>query len=152
MRADILLQELAKDEEYLMSEKNVQLNCEADQAYISVEYDLFKSLLFNLIDNSIKAGADQLLLKGYIDAEKCYVIQLEDNGSGIPENEIKRITEAFYMVDKSRSRKLHGAGIGLSLAEKIAEIHGSSLKFESDGKSGTKVSICLSCKGGMADE
>ena len=56
------------------------------------------------------------------------------------------------MVDKSRSRKLHGAGIGLSLAEKIAEIHGSSLKFESDGKSGTKVSICLSCKGGMADE
>lgn len=152
MRADILLQELAKDEEYLMSEKNVQLNCDAEQAYISVEYDLFKSLLFNLIDNSIKAGADRLLLKGYIDSEKCYVIQLEDNGSGIPENEIKRITEAFYMVDKSRSRKLHGAGIGLSLAEKIAEIHGSSLKFESDEKSGTKVSIRLSCKGGMADE
>ena len=152
MRADILLQELAKDEEYLMSEKNVQLNCDAEQAYISVEYDLFKSLLFNLIDNSIKAGADQLLLKGYIDSEKCYVIQLEDNGSGIPENEIRQITEAFYMVDKSRSRKLHGAGIGLSLAEKIAEIHGSSLKFESDGKSGTKVSIRLICKGGMADE
>ena len=105
MRADILLQEVAKDEEYLMSEKNVLLSCEADQAYISVEYDLFQSLLLNLIDNSIKAGADCLLLKGYIDAEKYYVIQLEDNGSGIPKNEIKRITEAFYMIDKSRSRK-----------------------------------------------
>lgn len=152
MRADILLQEVAKDEEYLMSEKNVLLSCEADQAYISVEYDLFKSLLLNLIDNSIKAGADCLQLKGYIDAERYYVIQLEDNGSGIPENEIKRITEAFYMIDKSRSRKLHGAGIGLSLAEKIAEIHGTNLKFESDGKSGTKVSIRLSCKGGATDE
>lgn len=152
MRADRLLQELAKDEEFLLSEKNVLLSCEADQAYISVEYDLFQSLLLNLIDNSIKAGADRLHLKGYIDAEKCYVIQLEDNGSGIPKNEIKRITEAFYMVDKSRSRKLHGAGIGLSLAEKIAKIHGSSLKFESDGKSGTKVSIRLSCKGGVTDE
>ena len=152
MRADQLLQELVKAEAEVTAKKNVQLSCEAEIAYINVEYDLFQSLLLNLIDNSIKAGADCLQLKGYIDAEKFYVIQLEDNGSGIPENEIKRITEAFYMVDKSRSRKMHGAGIGLSLAEKIAEIHGSSLKFESDGKTGTKVSIRLDCKGGVTDE
>lgn len=148
MRADILLNEIAKDEEYIMTEKNVVLHCEAEQAYIKVEYDLFKSLILNLMDNSIKAGADCIQLKGYIDAKMYYVIQLQDNGSGIPEDEIKRITEAFYMVDKSRSRKLHGAGIGLSLAEKIAEIHESSLKFESDGKNGTIASIRLKCKGG----
>ena len=47
------------------------------------------------------------------------------------------------MADKSRSRKLHGAGLGLSLAQKIAEIHGSSLIIESDGKSGTKVTVYL---------
>ena len=51
------------------------------------------------------------------------------------------------MVDKSRSRKQHGAGIGLALAEKIAQIHGTSLEFESDGKSGTTVRLCLKCKG-----
>lgn len=152
MRADLLLQELIKEEEPIVAEKNVQLTCEAEQAYIHVEYDLFKSLILNLIDNSIKAGANCLQLRGYVDAEVYYTIQLEDNGSGIPENEIRRITEAFYMVDKSRSRKLHGAGIGLSLAEKIAEVHSSSLKFESDGKSGTKVSIRLNCKGGELDE
>lgn len=151
MQADLLLQELAKEETEIIKEKNVRLSCEAETAYISVEYDLFQSLLLNLIDNSIKAGADNLWLRGYVDGEKFYVIELEDNGSGIPESEIKRIKEAFYMVDKSRSRKLHGAGIGLSLAEKIAEIHGSSLHFESDGKSGTKVSIRLNCKGGVAD-
>lgn len=152
MRADVLLYELTKDEQYLTKEKNVVLNCEAEQAYIKVEYDLFKSLILNLIDNSIKAGASQIHLKGYVDADLYYVIQVEDNGCGIPKNEIKRITEAFYMVDKSRSRKLHGAGIGLSLAKKIAEIHGSNLVFESDGSSGTKVSIRLSCEGGEVDE
>lgn len=151
MQADLLLQELTKEETEIIKEKNVRLSCEAETAYISVEYNLFQSLLLNLIDNSIKAGADNLWLRGYVDGEKFYVIELEDNGSGIPESEIKRIKEAFYMVDKSRSRKLHGAGIGLSLAEKIAEIHGSSLHFESDGKSGTKVSIRLNCKGGVAD-
>lgn len=152
MQADLLLQELTKEETEIIKEKNVRLSCEAETAYISVEYDLFQSLLLNLIDNSIKAGADNLWLRGYVDGENFYVIELEDNGSGIPESEIKRIKEAFYMVDKSRSRKQHGAGIGLSLAEKIAEIHGSSLYFESDGKSGTKVSIRLNCKGGVADE
>lgn len=150
MQADLLLKELAKEEIEIMKEKNIRFSCEAEAAYINVECDLFQSLLLNLIDNSIKAGADNLQLSGYVDGENFYVIQLEDNGSGIPENEIKRIKEAFYMVDKSRSRKLHGAGIGLSLAEKIAEIHGSSLSFESDGKSGTKVSIRLNCKRGNA--
>ena len=152
MQADTLLYEIVKDEQFYAKEKNVLLNCEAEQAYIKVEYDLFKSLMLNLIDNSVKAGASEILVKGFVNAELYYVIQVEDNGCGIPENEIKRITEAFYMVDKSRSRKLHGAGIGLSLAEKIAEIHGSGLVFESDGNSGTKVSIRLKCEGGEADE
>ena len=152
MQADVLLYELAKDEQYLAKEKNVVLNCVAEQAYIKVEYDLFKSLILNLIDNSIKAGASQISLRGYIDADLHYVIQVEDNGCGIPENEIKRITEAFYMVDKSRSRKQHGAGIGLSLSKKIAEIHGSNLVFESDGNSGTKVSLRLNCEGGEGGE
>lgn len=155
MRADTVLHELVKDEECLVTAENVSLTCDAEAAYIKVEYDLLKTLFINLIDNSIKAGADCIQVKGYVDSAKdgmFYVIQIEDNGCGIPENEISRITEAFYMVDKSRSRKQHGAGIGLCLAEKIAQIHGSSLVFESDGKTGTKVSLRLSCKGGEADE
>ncbi len=147
-----LFQELEKSTEYFLEEKNVRLFFKAEPAFIDVEYDLFQTMIINLIDNSIKAGADKLVLKGYLVSKQKYVIQLKDNGSGIPQSEIKRITEAFYMVDKSRSRKQHGAGIGLALAEKIAEIHGSSLEFESDGESGTRVSICLTCKGDETDE
>lgn len=152
MRADKLLYELEKDVKYLAEEKQVQICCEAEPGYVRVEYDLLKSLLLNLIDNSIKAGAEHIRIAGCAEADRHYVMWVEDDGSGISEHEIKRITEAFYMVDKSRSRKLHGAGIGLSLAEKIAEIHGSSLQFESDGKSGTRVSLRLSCGEGGGDE
>ncbi len=146
MKADTMLAELAGSEEYLLTEKGVALICEAEEAYIYVEYDLFQSLLLNLMDNAIKAGANRLWLKGYLDREGGYVIQLTDNGRGIPKKELARITEAFYMVDKSRSRKLHGAGLGLALAEKIAGIHGSSLEFESDGEHGTTVRLCLKCE------
>ena len=93
MQADTLLYEIVKDEQFYAKEKNVLLNCEAEQAYIKVEYDLFKSLMLNLIDNSVKAGASEILVKGFVNAELYYVIQVEDNGCGIPENEIKRIND-----------------------------------------------------------
>lgn len=160
VRADVLLKELQSDVEYLVTEKGVSLGCMAEAAYIDVEFDLFKTLFLNIIDNSIKAGADHIQVSGWMKMQEGsalgregdfsrlhYIIQFEDNGCGIPPQEMKRITEAFYMVDKSRSRKQHGAGIGLALSEKIAQIHGSRLEFESDGKCGTKVRVCLECKG-----
>ena len=146
-----LFRELAADVEYLMCEKEVSLRCSAESAYIDVEYDLFKTLFLNLVDNAVKAGATEIRVTGCRCSAE-YVVQVQDNGSGIPAQEIQRITEAFYMVDKSRSRKQHGAGIGLALAEKIAQIHGSTLEFESDGVNGTTVSICFKCKGAADDE
>ena len=151
MNAQVLFRELTNDVEYLMTEKGVAFRCSVEEAYIDVEYDLFKTLFLNLIDNAIKAGATNIQVRG-VKCDKDYEIQVRDDGSGIPAQEIKRITEAFYMVDKSRSRKQHGAGIGLALAEKIAQIHGGTLEFESDGASWTKVSMRIQCKGAKGDE
>mgnify|MGYP001772198396 CR=1 FL=1 len=53
------------------------------------------------------------------------------------ENELLRIKEAFYMVDKSRSRRMNGAGLGLAIAERIALIHDTTLEFESESGRGT---------------
>lgn len=64
---------------------------------------------------------------------------MEDNGCGIPEDEIKKITEAFYMVDKSRSRKEGGAGIGLALCVKIAHLHSAAFEIKSQEGYGTQV-------------
>jgi len=68
-----------------------------------------------------------------------YRISVKDEGIGIPEEEISRITEAFFMVDKSRARAQHGAGLGLAIGNRIAQIHGSTLHFESELNKGTLV-------------
>ena len=64
---------------------------------------------------------------------------MRDHGIGIPQEELKRITEAFFMVDKSRARAQHGAGLGLAIGNKIAQLHGSELHFESQVGVGTSV-------------
>ncbi len=142
MRADELLEDVSSGLYPLVSEKKIQFSTMSDPAYIKVDYDLIKTLLLNLADNSIKAGCTQIKLCGRCDSG-VYKISIKDNGRGIPEDELSRITEAFYMVDKSRSRKQHGAGIGLALAEKIAKIHGCRLEFQSKENKGTVVSFGL---------
>jgi signal transduction histidine kinase len=129
----------------LLLDMKIELLYETDHAYIKVDYDLFKTLLLNLIDNSIKAGSTKIEISGKRYG-KHYCLGVADNGCGIPAHEIERITEAFYMVDKSRSRKQHSSGLGLALASRIAAIHGTTLKFVSEEQKGTLVEINLLCE------
>ncbi len=160
-RQDFPLQEMAAEElladaagglEPFFAEKGVSFVLSADPAYIRVEYDLFKTLLINLLDNSVKAGCTRLALSGTREREGRYRICVRDNGCGMEEEELSRITEAFYMVDKARSRKQHGAGLGLALADRIARIHGSGLEFRSRKGQGTEVSLLFSCVEAETDD
>ena len=72
-----------------------------------------------------------------------YVIIIKDNGRGMPPEEITRISEAFYRIDKSRSRAQGGAGLGLAICSKIAEIHQAKIKYKSAVGRGTVVTITL---------
>lgn len=145
--ADELLQNIVDALKPLLESHKVTLQLNAQKEYIKVDYDLFKTLLLNLIDNAIKAESTQLSVSGEI-TPNYYLVTVKDDGCGIPSEELDRITEAFYMVDKSRSRKQHGAGLGLALASRIAQIHGSRLEFTSIPTKGTIVSIPLPIKGG----
>lgn len=140
--ADELLQNIAETLRLIFANAGVAFSLTADRAYIQVDYDLFKTLLLNLIDNAVKAGSTVIALSGSA-VEGRYRVKVADNGQGIPEEELARITEAFYMVDKSRSRRQHGAGLGLALASKIAEIHGGRLTFASAPGRGTTVTLLL---------
>lgn len=144
MRADHLLEEVSGGLYPVFLEKGIAYELQAAQVYIRVDYDLFKTLLLNIIDNSIKAGCSRIELRGSRQDGR-YRITVNDNGRGIPKEELSRITEPFYMVDKSRSRKQHGAGLGLALAKKIAQLHGSELLFESEEGKGTRVTLSLPC-------
>lgn len=103
-----------------------------------MDRDLFGSLLINLIDNAGKASrpGDTIEISAQGDT-----ISVIDHGKGIPPDELKRITQPFYMVDKSRSRKAGGIGLGLALAEEIARLHGARLVFESELGRGTTVMV-----------
>lgn len=149
MSADELLQDVAEGLAPLMEEKKIELKLEAEQAYVKVDYDLLKTLLINLADNSAKAGAGRIEIWGQRKKEADsafpwkYLVRVRDNGCGMEEEVLSRITEAFYMVDKARSRKQHGAGLGLALADRIARVHGSALMFESRKGEGTEVRFWL---------
>lgn len=144
-----LLQDAADGLAPLLHEKKIEFSLKAEPAFVLADYDLLKTLLNNLADNAIKAGATQIELQGQLDAMNGkYRILVRDNGCGMEQTELSRITEAFYMVDKTRSRKQHGAGLGLALADKAARLHGDRLHFESEKGVGTAVRFALDLSSG----
>ena len=103
--------------------------------------DLLESVLRNLIENADKAEPRdrKVRIRGEILKDGHYRISVTDRGRGIPEEHLNRVTEDFYMVDKSRSRERGGSGIGLSLTKKILDFHHSSLCIQSVENVGTTV-------------
>ena len=138
--ADDLLNHVIDMEKEQAEKKNVQLKTEYEAFSMKMDAALMESLLVNLIDNALKATdtGGSILVKAYETSGK-KIFEVSDSGMGIPEEELGKITDAFYMVDKSRSRKEGGSGLGLALCVKVAEIHGGFLKIESQPGEGTTV-------------
>lgn len=110
--------------------------------------DLLLDLLCNLVQNAAKASAPDAPIAVHCrDNGATVTLEVEDHGCGIPQAEIDRVTEPFYMVDKSRARKQGGSGLGLALCKRIAAAHGSDLVIESAPGRGTTVRVTLQ-KGG----
>jgi len=130
--------------ELTLTDSNIMLQISAEDIQIRVEADLMKTLILNLVDNARKAIKESgiISLTGKRISDDRFIIIVKDNGKGIPAEELSRITEIFYMVDKSRFRD-KGVGIGLSLCKEIVELHGGEMKFESQIDMGTSVYLDL---------
>lgn len=133
-----LLDRVVALERYHVKESNMQIIVTCTMDKLPMDVDLMESLLVNLIDNSIKASGpgdtiDVLAMNNRI--------TVRDWGKGIPPEEIPKITEAFYMVDKSRSKRAGGIGLGLALCKQIAKLHGAHLEIESWLDDGTAISV-----------
>ncbi|MGL5255651.1 MAG: sensor histidine kinase [Proteocatella sp.] len=131
-------------QELIMS--NIKLHIILTPATIIFEPALMKTVFLNLIDNARKAldnnDNGEIKIKGYYIEDK-YVIDVQDNGKGMDEFEISKIKEAFYMVDKSRSRKQNGVGLGLSICDQILKLHGYEIIFDSKVGIGTTATIFM---------
>ena len=96
------------------------------------------------MDNAIKAtsGGGNVTITGRA-AANGYEVQISDDGCGMDEKELHKITEAFYRVDKSRSRQQGGVGLGLTLCKKIVDLHQGTMVFQSAPGKGSKVVVFL---------
>ncbi len=133
-----------------LSEQNISIICRTQEGLAMLEPDLVRTLLINLIDNARKAmdKKGNIRVDQKMDEDGVTFI-ITDNGKGMPKEAIEHVTEAFYRVDKARSRAQGGAGLGLSLVSKIVELHNGTIDFSSEPGIGTVITVKL--KGGAVD-
>lgn len=142
LAAQALFQQVQSMMREQLSAKELMLRLQGGGETLYGDADLLLCLLTNLMDNAIKAseaGKDIALTASM--SRNGYALSVSDQGSGIPADKIALVTEPFYRVDKARSRKLGGAGLGLSLCRMIAQAHGGSLQIQSAVGVGTTVSM-----------
>lgn len=111
---------------------------------VLAQRELLCDLLYNLVQNARHATPSDGSIR--LEAEEQpdrVTLTLRDTGCGIPAEDLERITEPFYMVDKSRARQQGGSGMGLALCARIAALHGTQLSFVSAPGKGTAVSFTL---------
>lgn len=123
-----------------LAARGVSLETDCRVEALELDADLMQDVLVNLVDNAGKASREGQTVTLSAD-ETGFAVR--DQGCGIPQEEIDRITEPFYMVDRSRSKKLGGVGLGLALVKKIVKAHGGGLEIESTVGDGTTVMVKL---------
>ncbi len=126
----------------ILSSSDITIDANFEQGVISGDKELLKTVFINLIDNARKASeaGSQVIFSGCKEADR-YIFTVKDFGVGIEKKDLDRICDEFYMVDKSRSRKKGGAGLGLSLASLIINKHDADMKIESEIGKGTTITI-----------
>lgn len=114
---------------------------------IDADRDRLEQVLINLINNAITYVQDGGRIEVCLKKENGNIeLTVEDNGPGIPKEDLPRIFERFYRVDKARSRSLGGSGLGLSIADEIVKAHGGRVLVESEEGVGTKFTVVLPLK------
>lgn len=138
----------------------LQRDIPGDTPMVLADQDRIEQLLVNLVDNAVKYTPEggSVTVRAKVDGpppedagaappeggvHDWVQVSVVDTGIGIPRNELPRLTERFYRVDKARSRALGGTGLGLAIVKHIVQAHGGALRIESELGRGTAVSVYL---------
>jgi signal transduction histidine kinase len=142
---DRILVDIKNSLTHKLEEKNIQLEISTEKVTFLMDKDLLKILIINIVDNSIKASknGDKICLRVYKAMEGKIVIEVKDFGIGIPKEDLSKVFEPFFMVDKSRAKENSraGVGLGLSLCAEIAKIHEAKIEIESNQGEGTIIRV-----------
>ncbi|HTN07808.1 sensor histidine kinase [Agriterribacter sp.] len=115
---------------------------------VFADKEKIRQVLINLTDNAIKYGKfnGNVTASAYITDEKHVLVEVSDDGIGIGEEHIPRISERFYRTDAARSRKEGGSGLGLAICKHIIEAHGQSIHIRSKLDVGTTFGFILNAR------
>ena len=136
-----LLEQIAADLAPLAEEKQVSISLRGGEAYTVGNKLLMNRVFFNLVENAIKYNRPGGSV--YITLSPGPVVTVSDTGIGIPKEALELIFEPFYRVDKSRSRQMGGAGLGLATARAIVEQHGGTIEAGPVPEGGSRFTVHL---------
>lgn len=142
-----LLEETLDAQKIHIKKKGHQLLYETDGALsypIQGDEVRIKQVLHNILSNAIKYSIDPGAIEVKLFKDESITILIQDTGIGIPDQDLDRIFERFYRVDKARSRKMGGTGLGLSIAKELVELHGGTIEITSKVGKGTAVILRFS--------
>ncbi len=141
-----LMSEIFETFEVKTKKKNIELILPKRKRSIMVYADRnqISQVLYNLVSNAIKYGREGGFVKGIIkNNETNIILTIQDDGIGIEKQNIPRLFERFYRVDKGRSREEGGTGLGLAIVKHILEVHEEQISVESTKNTGTKFSFSI---------
>lgn len=134
--------ECVAEYEPMAAQKNIKIVCSGISAGISADRSLIREMIGNLLQNAVRYNKENGTVEVHVTIESGHpVISVADTGIGIPADQLDRVFERFYRVDKSRSRETGGTGLGLAIVKHIAEIHSAEIGIESAVDEGTKIEI-----------
>ncbi len=113
-----------------------------EEIWVYSDRDRLHQVLANLVTNAIKAGARHVTLRVLAPGERV-ILQVEDDGPGIPAEHLPHLFERFYRVDKARDRARGGSGLGLAIVKAIVEASGGEVWVESEEGRGTTFNVAL---------
>jgi two-component system, OmpR family, sensor histidine kinase VicK len=130
----------------MAKEKNVTFNraLPVEAIFVEIDEDKMTQVLYNIISNALKYSPEggQVTFSIIEQSEKV-IVSISDEGVGIPKENIGKIFDRFYRVDKARTRKLGGTGLGLAIAKEMVNAHGGSIWALSEEGNGTVISFSL---------
>jgi two-component system phosphate regulon sensor histidine kinase PhoR len=123
---------------------SIKKGCESPLT-VFADKEKIRQILINLLDNSIKYGrpGGHIVASMYKVDEKHILIEMSDDGIGIPEKHLQRIFERFYRTEGGRSRDITGSGLGLAICKHIIEAHGQTIHVRSTEGVGTTIGFTL---------
>ncbi len=132
---------------YTAQKRNITIDFKkscANNPLVYADREKIKEVLINLITNSIKYGRENgTVLVGCYDLDDKILVEVSDNGIGIPQEHLPHIFNRFYRVDKTRSRSQGGTGLGLSIVKHIIEVHNQTISVRSTPGEGSTFGFTL---------